>query len=256
MSDVKLSLYHKGLILKNVAGMKLRENKVKKNKSILFYSKVFTGNCKAFYDKYKDEYDFAFLTNNPNYVPKEIKVLHATKMLDLIEAMSYQIVIADHGLGMFSDLFKKNNVKRIYVGHGIGFKKYTKKQFEYYKNNFDLLFASSQYIANYWNRKYEIPLEMIKVTGYARTDGIVNKLDNNKILLALSWYKGDNSWENEFSTGLEHENDNKVILATTWGQEKNTKQEIDIKKLKNKLISLGFDVHERKHVNLGVIEET
>jgi len=196
--------------------------KSKKRKGIILFGHKFNGNLKVFFDYFKNSTDsknleIYFLTMDFEYynlLKKEEEDILCTRNIgDMLKVINFEVFMCDHGPGIFRiiKIFKKG-IKFIDVWHGIPFKGYSARDFKMLKN-FDAIFVSSNFFKEIYINKWGFENHQVKITGYARTDPLLeNKLDKNKILAKYEIVD-----ENKYK--------NIVLVAPTWRND-NTKETI------------------------------
>ncbi|MBN1331468.1 CDP-glycerol glycerophosphotransferase family protein [Candidatus Dojkabacteria bacterium] len=176
---------------------------------IILYGHKLNGNLLAFYKYIKEnqkDYEIYYLTMDPDYyrnIREKHSVLLCLKPADMIKAARAKCFVTDHGLHSLSIYKKFTNIKFFDVWHGIPYKGFDQDDFAPL-HNYDQVWVSSPSMKNIYVSKYGFNEEKVKVTGYARTDPLVNNLYNRQEILkkyGLSGFK-------------------KIILiAPTWAQD-------------------------------------
>ncbi len=145
----------------------------KKDNRIVLYGHKLQGNIKAIYDKAPSR--CCFITLDPEYFEKNKKDGTNTQLITkpqcLNELCKTQTIISDHGLHTLNILKKTTNIKFIDVWHGIPFIPQKLMQFKHYKQ---VWVASKSMKEKYLQRG--LKEDQVIVTGYGRTDALVNKI--------------------------------------------------------------------------------
>jgi CDP-glycerol glycerophosphotransferase (TagB/SpsB family) len=187
-------------------------------KTIIFCGHALNGNILPFYKflKTQPNYEPYYLSFDLSYMQKLKRegenpkhLLWGLSLKDMIKVAKADAIITTHGLHFLS-LYKLTSIKLIDVWHGIPYKGWPKKNFKDLIR-YDNMWVSSPTIKEKYIHMYDVPKKIMKITGYARVDQLVNNSINkesvikrlnlpksaNYILLAPTW-KQDDSGRNIF----------------------------------------------------------
>lgn len=174
-----------------VACSRVVVRKKSKDKVIIFYGHTLNGNLKAFYDYLlkKRGYMPYFLVLDKHYyyrLKKQSKdpqnILNALSAKDMLVVAKADAFITSHGLHMFFILRFLTNIKFIDVWHAVSYKGFSDNGFNHLHGH-DQVWVSSKDMKELYIKRYGFKQEQIKVTGYGRTDQLVNgSLDKQKII--------------------------------------------------------------------------
>lgn len=188
----------------------LRFNKPN-SKIIIFYGHTLNGNLKSFFDylAIKSDYKPFFLTLDKAYYKRLVagseypeRILSAFSLKDMITIAKADAVITSHGLHLFS-ILRFTSIKFIDVWHAVSYKGFHKDDFKL-QRSFDQSWVSSNFMKKMYINRFGFQPHKIKVTGYARTDQLVNgSLDKEEILT-------------KYSIPV---HDKYVLIAPTWQQD-------------------------------------
>jgi len=182
-----------------------------------FGGAYFTGNLKSIHTELSKRKNilgksikiFWVIPNKENlndFKKDNIPVYLAYDIKNLPLFLKTQIWFSDHGEGDIP--VRKHPLSYwIQVWHGIPFKGFagnrlTKKSF----NKYDLHPVSSQWLANYYINEIGVEQNKVAVTGYPRSDDLINNIYNKKQIIQEAGFREDK----------------KIILyAPTWAQDSN-----------------------------------
>jgi CDP-glycerol glycerophosphotransferase (TagB/SpsB family) len=179
--------------------------------TVILYGHKLNGNLKSLYDyaeKTSPGNTLFFLTMDPAYYQilkqQDKQVLCGLYPLHMLKLASAHALVCDHGLHSLILFLKFSNMKFIDVWHGLPFKGFDKHDFTP-QRQFDEVWVTSTLIKQLYINQFGFPPDIIKITGYARTDLLINQnSDANKI---------------KTSVGIP-DNSRKIILfAPTWQQD-------------------------------------
>jgi len=180
---------------------------------VVLYGHKLNGNLLAIYQCWrlsaKNDFDFVFLTMDQRYCRKlteegfsSVCAVHPKAVRVLTQA---DAVVSDHGLHVLAFMVGKSSIKFFDVWHGIPFKGFDKEDFEL-QRRYDEVWVASEFMYHFYVERYEFDEERVQVTGYARTDRLVNQ---DKDLNAI-----------RSDLGLDKAGMGKIILfAPTWAQD-------------------------------------
>ena len=188
----------------------LRLNKPK-SKIIIFYGHTLNGNLKAFFDFLVKEagYNPFYLTLDRAYHRRLVsdskyseRILSAFSIKDMITLAKADAVITSHGLHLFS-ILRHTSIKFIDAWHAVSYKGFHKDDFKLHRT-FDESWVSSDFMKKMYVNRFGFQPNKVKVTGYARTDQLVNgSLNKQEILKRYSIPYHDKY----------------VLIAPTWQQD-------------------------------------
>lgn len=183
-----------------------------KKRVIIFYGHKFHSNLKYFFEyiqkNYSEEYTTYFITMDYSYyktIKNEVPALFSINPIHMIKSSIATAFITDHGLHMFKIYQNLSNIKFIDLWHGIPFQGANEADYGHLHNH-DLTFVTSNKLREIYIKKFGFQPEKVKVTGYARTDPLINhsfditQLKNKYgipdsykyiVLLAPTWQQND-----------------------------------------------------------------
>ncbi len=176
---------------------------------LVLYGHKFNGNLKALYrylEKQKLEgFEVSFLVVDPVYHRQlekaGVNVLSGLNLKDAVSVCRSACVVSDHGPHALYFLKKLTKVKFIDVWHGIPFKGFDQADF-HWLHGYTATFVTSPSMKVMYEKRFGFTREQVKVTGYARTDALVNnEYDRQEILCDL---------------GISEANKKLVLFAPTW----------------------------------------
>lgn len=145
-----------------------------------------------------------------NEIQDKDNILFALNPSDLLKTVLAECIISDHGLHVLQLLLKLTNIKFADVWHGIPFKGFIAADFVT-QQQYDETWVSSDLLKELYINKFGFQTGRVQVTGYGRTD------------LILNYY----SKKLQIREKLNIPKDKKVILfAPTWKQDKQNRSEI------------------------------
>lgn len=157
-------------------------NKKKDEKIIVFYGHTLNGNLKAFYDYlYKKRgYKVYFLVLDRGYykrlvasVDKPETILNSQYIKDMLTVAKSDAIITSHGLHFFAILRLLTNIKFIDVWHAVSFKGFADDDFKHLHRH-DEIWVSSLFMKDMYINRYGFATSRVKITGYGRTDQLVD----------------------------------------------------------------------------------
>lgn len=165
-----------------------------------------------------------------------IKNYHKYDIRHIPLFLKTNIWFSDHGTGDIP-IKKRNSSLWIQLWHGIpfkGFENSTKTTKEF--NQFDLHPVSSHWLANYYEEAIKVKKEKIYVSGYPRSDDLINNLyDVNQIMKK----KGFNDFQKIilYAPTWAHES-KKIKPLFPWNKDREFIENLDLFLKKNKLLFL------------------
>lgn len=125
-------------------------------------------------------------------------------------------IISDHGLHSLSLFLKRTDICFFDVWHGIPFKGFDKDDFVV-QQKYNEIWVSSEHLKNLYINKFGFKPQQIEVTGYGRTDRLVNsiKCNDNATITNL---------KNKFK--LPFDNRKIILFAPTWKQDDQNRNEL------------------------------
>ncbi len=183
----------------------------KGNKIIIFYGHTLNGNLKSFYDYLleKDGYSPYFLSINKKYneklkstvvAPKTI--LSTTSLKDMMILARAGAVFTSHGFH-FLNIRSQTDIKFVDVGHAISYKGFDAYDYRGIHEH-DEIWISSKYIAEMYKTKFGFEPKKVKVTGYGRSDQLINGTLNRTTII------------NKYSIPKAKKY---ILIAPTWKQD-------------------------------------
>jgi CDP-glycerol glycerophosphotransferase len=177
---------------------------------IILYGHKFNGNLWALYNqklKNDSKYITFYLSMDKKYVEElngeGIKSLWTGSLSDLLIVAKSRMIITDHHPQLNFIFFVNPFIHFIDVWHGIPYKGYSEKHFDFLKK-YGQIWTNSKFMADFYINKCKFRQDMIKITGYGRTDCLINGSLNKPDILKK--YKLENY-------------SNYVLIATTWKQD-------------------------------------
>jgi CDP-glycerol glycerophosphotransferase len=138
-----------------------------------------------------------------------INVFAAYNVLHMIDVCRSAAIVTDHGPHALLLLLKFTDMPFFDVWHGIPFKGFDKQDFKYLPN-YRKLFVASPSMKRMYEEKFGFRQDQILVTGYGRTDKLVNGgFTRNELM-------------NKY--GLATESGRIVLLAPTWHHDRQTRR--------------------------------
>jgi CDP-glycerol glycerophosphotransferase len=181
-------------------------------KIIIFYGHTLNGNLKAFYDYLlkQEGYTPYFLVLDKHYY-RRLKsttahpetILDALNVRDMLTVAKAAAFITSHGSHLFSIIRALTDVKFIDVWHGIAYKGFGYEEFDHLRG-YDEVWVSSKEVRELYIGRYGFAPRQVKVTGYARTDQLINgTLNKNEIIQKYKIPRADKY----------------ILIAPTWQQD-------------------------------------
>ncbi|MDO3382829.1 CDP-glycerol glycerophosphotransferase family protein [Gilvimarinus algae] len=166
--------------------LRIRQKKSNR-KVIVFYGHKLCGNLLAIYTDIENHHSKTtkpiFLTLDANYNRVLRKggynsylAYHPKTAILLSQASA---IVSSHGLHSMSILTTLSSIKFFDVWHGIPFKGFKPKNFSI-QHKYDETWVTSPYIAQLYTGKFGFNASKVKITGYARTDILINNSENTK----------------------------------------------------------------------------
>lgn len=185
----------------------------KHNKNVIFYGHKLNGNLQSILNGLISDKNTLvssyYLTLDKDYY-LELKK-HGVNVICLcyfsaVKALSMaDIIISDHGLHSLILLKRLTNIKFVDVWHGIPFKGFIPKDFSL-QRSYDEVWVASNYVKDLYVKKFGFDVKKVHVTGYARTDVLINRNINIDKLKA--------------KYGIKDLTKKVVLFAPTWSQDK------------------------------------
>lgn len=163
----------------------------KSKKIIVFYGHTLNGNLKVFYDflNRQDGYEAYFLVLDKHYYERlksntdlPETILNGLSLRHMLKVARADAVITSHGLHLFSILRTLTNIKFIDVWHGVSYKGFGPNEFNHLYAH-DETWVSSDEMKHLYETRYHFKPEQVKVTGYGRTDQLVNGTLNKQDII-------------------------------------------------------------------------
>lgn len=179
---------------------------------ILLYGHKLNGNLKSLYDVIIEDanspFDIYFLTMDISYYKilrrSNIKAILAINPSNISLISRSLCIVSDHGIHCLELLLKYSSIKFVDVWHGIPFKGFDGDDFKI-QHRFDQIWVSSNKLKQMYIEKFNFAESKVKVTGYGRTDRLINQSKNiHKIKRKLS---------------LPQDNRKVILFAPTWQQD-------------------------------------
>lgn len=181
-------------------------------KVVIFYGHTLNGNLKAFYDFLLDKKGYVpyFLSRNPHYYIHLKKaadhpetILNTENPKDMMKVAQADAIITSHGLHPLLMLRLFTGIKFVDVFHAVSYKGFNPKAFRGHHAH-DETWVSSGKMRQLYISRYGLKPETVKVTGYVRTDKLINgKLNKQAILRKYSIPKAKKY----------------ILIAPTWQQD-------------------------------------
>lgn len=160
-------------------------------KTIVFYGHTLNGNLRAFFNylKREDGYRAYFLVLDKDYLNRLKKergdlseLLYAGSLHDMIIVGRSDAIVTSHGLHLFSIIRYMTSIKFVDVWHAVSYKGFSVKSFRHLKSH-DQLWVSSPDMKKLYVDRYEFSPTKVKVTGYGRTDLLLNgSIDRDSVI--------------------------------------------------------------------------
>lgn len=198
----------------NVIGaIALRPLRRRKEKpQVVLYGHKLSGNLLALYEyirkNHSTDFDIAFLTMDGAYhqalIRQGVTSVLATRLQCLSLLVRADALVSDHGLHTMSFMLSFSDLKFFDVWHGIPFKGFDAEDFRV-QHRYDECWVASPLLEKMYVERFGFKPDQIKVTGYARTDLLVNQ---NKDIDQI-----------KRSFGLVGDTGKIVLFAPTWKQD-------------------------------------
>jgi CDP-ribitol ribitolphosphotransferase len=183
---------------------------------VLLYGHKLNSNLKAVYDfsriSGESGPDLCFLTIDPA-CSRELKtagerVLLATNPMNIIKIAGCDVIVSDHGLHALKILLRFSNIRFVDVWHGIPFKGFDADDFRT-QHDYSEVWLTSALLKEMYATKFGFDRAILHVTGYARTDVLVNKsADCGAVRERL---------------GIAESRDKVILFAPTWQQDEHNR---------------------------------
>jgi len=174
-----------------VAARPITRNFNNTEKIIIFYGHTINGNLKSFYDFLHgtEGYRAYFLALDKKYYDRLISstehpgsILYALNLSDILTVARSDAIITSHGLHLLSIIRSLTNIKFIDVWHAISYKGFDENDFKNLHSH-DEIWVSSDYIKDMYIKRFKFDREKVKVTGYGRTDQLIDGRLNKDLIL-------------------------------------------------------------------------
>jgi CDP-glycerol glycerophosphotransferase len=182
-------------------------------KRVLLYGHKLGGNLLAIYRHIRAapelEMDVAFLTMDPDY-HRELLARGESSLLAISPRCIPWLATADaivtgHGLHALQPMISLSDIKFFDVWHGIPYKGFDADDFRI-QHRYDEVWVSSPLLRQVYIERFGFPPGIVQVTGYARTDRLVNRVEDPV--------------EIKRRLGLDPSSSDKLVLfAPTWKQD-------------------------------------
>ena len=182
-------------------------------RTVVLYGHKLSGNLLAIYrrlrEAHRDEFRPVFLTMDSAY-RRRLRAAGDEVCLATIPAcarllVSADTIVSDHGLHAMQPLLSLSDLKFFDVWHGIPFKGFDADDFRV-QHRCDETWVTSPLLAELYTRRFGFDPAKVIVTGYARTDPLVEPHET--------------SAEIRHRLGLQHtEGQRLVLFAPTWKQD-------------------------------------
>ena len=106
--------------------------------------------------------------------PNGVNVLLATNPLSITKIAGAETIVSDHGLHALELMLRLSDTRFIDVWHGIPFKGFDAEDFRMLHRYTEVLVPSER-LKNMYVNQFGFSEQKVEVTGYARTDTIVNR---------------------------------------------------------------------------------
>lgn len=183
----------------------------RESNTVILYGHKLNGNLKAIQDyalTVPGGPELLFLTMDPSYFRAlEMQgkpALCGLNPMHMLKVVTAYALISDHGLHSLILLLKFSDMKFVDVWHGIPFKGFDGDDFRV-QHRYDEVWVPSERLKQLYSGRFGFRDEVLKVTGYARTDVLINGSHNQR----------------EIRTKLEIPADCKkvILFAPTWQQD-------------------------------------
>lgn len=200
-----------------VIGMMARCILARKSRVVLYGHKLH-GNLLSVFEEIEgnrrnSDLSVVYLTMDPAYREElrrsGINAFAAYNVLEMIAVCRSVAIVTDHGPHALLLLLKFTDMPFFDVWHGIPFKGFDKQDFKYLQN-YRKLFVASPSMKRMYEEKFGFRERQIVVTGYGRTDKLVNGgFTKNELM---------------YKYGLAPESGKTVLLAPTWHHDRQTRR--------------------------------
>lgn len=210
----------------------------KNKKNVVFYGHKLNGNIKPILNSLasnqKTSPSSYFLTLDQDYyfsLKKEgVNVLYLCNF-NVVKALAMaEVMVTDHGLHSLILLKYLTDIKFVDVWHGIPFKGFVPHDFSL-QHSYSEVWAPSNYVKSLYVGKFGFDEKKIHVTGYARTDFLVNKdVEISKLKLFY---------------GVDEPTRKIVLFAPTWSQDKKGRSVFPFDMSCDQFIALMIEICEK-----------
>ena len=181
-----------------LVGVIFRWLKGRNTADLVLYGHKLNGNLRALYGylgkRGDHRFSVSYLVVDPAYARHlrndGVRVLSGLGVRDVIWACRAACVVTDHGPHSLYFLQKLTGAKFVDVWHGIPFKGFDQADF-HWLHKYNATFVSSPSMKRMYENRYGFGSHQVKVTGYARTDALVNsEYEKQEILGVLGLPEG------------------------------------------------------------------
>jgi CDP-glycerol glycerophosphotransferase len=182
-------------------------------KRLILYGHRLSGNLQAIYRYLRASTDMgidvAFLTLDRSYYlelsARGDSCVLATSPRCIRWLATADAIVSDHGLHAMSPMLSLSDVKFFDVWHGIPYKGFDADDFRV-QHRYDETWVSSPLLRQMYVERFGFPSDIVQVTGYARTDRLVHRVEDPV--------------EIKRRLGLDPSSSDKLVLfAPTWKQD-------------------------------------
>jgi CDP-glycerol glycerophosphotransferase (TagB/SpsB family) len=179
------------------------------NKVILYGHKL-NGNLKPIFEHpgfSRSDVDVHFLTMDPAYyraIKEDKRVLFALNPRHMFKLVAAYAVVSSHGLHVMVLLKMLSNIRFVDVWHGIPYKGFDGDDFRL-QHRYSEVWVTSRLLRQVYRDRFEFPEAVLHVTGYARTDVLINRdrsIDELKSVM-----------------GIKDHQKQIILFAPTWQQD-------------------------------------
>lgn len=190
---------------------------------VLLYGHKLSGNLLALYEHLElhcqGEFRPIFLTMDATYhgelSQKGRRTALATRLRTAITIARARAILTDHGLHTLLPLLWLTNIKFFDVWHAIPFKGFDASDFRV-QHRYTETWVPSPLMSHIYVTQYGFPRSRVAVTGYARTDQLVDPKRTNEMLRS--------------NLGLDHLTEKRLVLfAPTWKQDAKSRSQFPFK---------------------------
>lgn len=177
---------------------------------ILLYGHQFSGNLKALYlewkDNFHDDLELRYLSLDPDQSDDlqsaGIEVLRCNRLTDMMALSQASAMVTDHGLHTMGPLVRLTSIRFIDVWHGIPFKGFVPDDFRL-QHRYDEVWVSSPGLKRIYVGQFGFESRRVRALGYARADQLFRGAAHHA----------------ESAPGLTSKDSKVVLYAPTWRQD-------------------------------------